>query len=269
MSESDVAAAADAVLRLAESRHLLLLLDFDGTLCEFNPDPAAVWLPDRRRELLLAMAGAKPTTLGIVSGRRLDDVRRRAGLPGSTYFAGLHGLEIEGRGDHFVHPDTAAGAELLASLGGRLARDLGGMPGVFIEDKTLSLVAHYRVASDADAARVPEVVMRHAAPHVDNGSLRVIPGSFAMELLAEIPWHKGSAVDWIRQRVEALHHDVACVYVGDDITDEDAFRAVRGRGLAIAASTRPSGADFVIEGPAEVERLLERLARGRPGRHGR
>jgi trehalose-phosphatase len=259
MPESDVARVAGAVRELAASRHLLLLLDFDGTLCEFDPDPAAVWLPEARRDLLLAIDRAGGTTLGIVSGRRLDDVRQRTRLPATTYYAGLHGLEIEGRGGYFVHPDAAATSDLMARLREALDLDLRGMPGVFIENKALSIAAHYRSASEADAKRVPDVVMRHAGSYLEGGTLRIMRGACMMELLPLVRWNKGNAVDWIRGRVEAHHGNVGCVYVGDDVTDEDAFRAVRGHGLSVAASRRAAGADFVIQGPAEVQRLLELL----------
>jgi trehalose 6-phosphate phosphatase len=259
MPEPDIARAADAVRRISRSHHLLLLFDFDGTLCDFSLDPAAVWLPDARRDLLLTIEASRRATLAIVSGRRLDDVRRRAGLPLSVYCAGLHGLEIEGGGEHFVHPDADAAAELLAGLARTLARDLSGMPGVFVEDKTLSIVAHYRGASDVHSDRATQIVLDATQPYVSKGTLRVMHGSAMLELLPNTPWDKGDAVEWIHQRVRAAHPDVTCVYVGDDVTDEDAFRVVRDRGLAIGASGRVSG-DFNINGPAEVARLIELLA---------
>ena len=263
MSAAEVARADAAVRELRADRHLLLLLDFDGTLAEFLPDPDAVQLSDARRDLLLDLAARSDTTLGIVSGRRLADVRSRTMLPGRVWYSGLHGLEIEGPGVRFMHPDAENAFATLRQLSGGLSSELSALPGVFVEDKTLSLVAHFRDASPADAKHVPAIVERYARPFLEAGLFRLMHGACMLELLPNIAWHKGSAVAWIRERV-APDHDTACVYVGDDVTDQDAFAAVRGRGLSVAASTRASGADIQIDGPTEVEELLRRLSLTRP-----
>ena len=255
----DAARAADAITRLRGERHLLLLIDFDGTLCEFDPDPDAVHLPDRRRELLLELGNRPDLTLGIVTGRRLEDVRRRTLLGSGTYYAGLHGLQISGPGVTFVHPDVASASHALRKLAYTLALEFEAMPGVFVEDKTYSIVAHFREASALDAARVPEIVQRHAASLFADGTLRSMNGAAVIELLPNIDWNKGNAVAWIREMVAATHSDPAVVYIGDDVTDEDGFKVVRSTGLAIAASDRVSGAHFHIDGPPAVEQVLEAI----------
>jgi trehalose-phosphatase len=260
MSAADIRLAADAIQARGAGRHLLLLSDFDGTLCEFDPDPEAVRLPEPRRALLDDLGSKSHITLGIVSGRRLADVRSRTGLSSAAYYAGLHGLEIEGGGERYQHPDVARAEALLGSLLEPLAAELSTLPGVFVEDKGLGLVAHYRAASAEDGARAEEVILRHGGPHLGSGVLRTMRGSFMLELLPNIEWHKGSAVDWIRERILRRHPDAWTLYVGDDITDEDAFRSVKDHGLSIAASSRAGGADFAVDGPAEVEDLLRALA---------
>jgi trehalose-phosphatase len=259
MAPADVSRAADAIRRLRAGRHLLLLLDFDGTLTEFDPDPDAVELPHARRDLLQRLSTRPDVTVGIISGRRVADVRRRTQLSARVYCAGLHGLEIEGPGVCFVHPEATRTLSTIRQLGAALASDLKGYPGVFIEDKHLSIAAHFREAAPDDAARVPAIVERHVAPFVESGLLRLMEGACVVEVLPNIEWHKGSAVAWIRELV-AAEHDVVPVYIGDDVTDEDAFQAVRGAGLAIAASERVTQADLRIDGPGEVEQLLRELA---------
>jgi trehalose-phosphatase len=261
MSDAEIAGADAAVRKLRARRRLLLLLDFDGTLTEFNPDPEVVQLPDARRDLLVELAEGPDTTLGIVSGRRLDDVRRRTRLPAGVWYSGLHGLEIEGPGVRFMHPDAEKAFTVLRRLAPGLSSDLAVLPGVFLEDKTLSLVAHFRDASPEDAKRVPGIVDEHARPYLDSGLFRLMHGACMLELLPRIDWNKGSAVGWIRERV-ASDRETATVYVGDDVTDEDAFTAVRGHGLSVAASPRAKGADFQVDGPVEVEELLRRLVAG-------
>jgi trehalose-phosphatase len=260
MSAAEALSAAQAIAVRGAGRHLLLLLDFDGTLCEFDPDPEAVCLTGAMQELLTAIGSRPNATIGIVSGRRLEDVRTRVPLAAVAYYAGLHGLEIEGPRDRFRHPDAARTTDLLRQLADSLSQSVGGIKGAFIENKGLAIAAHFRESSPDHAAVVVHLVTELAQPYVESGDLRLMRGSCMLELLPNIDWHKGSAVDWIRARVAAEHGDAWPVYVGDDITDEDAFRAARRDGIAVSAASRASGADFFLDGPADVEVLLRTLA---------
>ena len=177
-----------------------------------------------------------------------------------TYYAGLHGMEIEGGGDRYRHPATFRTEALLSSLAGSIAADLSGLDGAFLENKGHSIVAHFRAASIEDGARAEAAMLRRAKPHLDSGALRTMRGAFMLELMPNIDWHKGNAVDWIRERVVREHGATWLLYIGDDLTDEDGFRAVRGHGLSIAASSRAGDADFAVDGPQEVEALLRAVA---------
>ena len=261
MSEADVRLAAEVIHTQSAGRHLLLLCDFDGTLCEFQTDPDAVWLAPSRRALLEEIESAPNATLAIVSGRRLDDVRQRTSIGTSTYYAGVHGLEIEGGGDRYRHPAFSPTEDLLHGLVDPVASDLVGLNGAFLENKGASLVVHFRAASVEDGARAEAVLLRHAKPHLHSGALRTMRGAFMLELMPNIEWHKGCAVNWISEHVIKQRGDAWPLYIGDDLTDEDGFRAVRGRGLSVAASPRAADADFAVDGPSEVEALLRVLAR--------
>src|SRR4051812_5112400 len=98
---------ADAALAAWRARpvdaHPMGLLDFDGTLTEFDVDPSAVRLPPERQALLQSIASRADLSLAVVTGRRIADVRERAGAGSSAFYAGLHGLEIEGPGLRFMH----------------------------------------------------------------------------------------------------------------------------------------------------------------------
>jgi trehalose-phosphatase len=236
-----------------------VLCDFDGTLAEFDPDPHAVWLPPSIREALNGIAEARDATVGLVSGRRLADIRSRAELGNHAFYAGFHGLEIEGEGMKFVHPDVHASRDLIQSLVAGIGRDVQGLGGVFVENKDLSLVVHFRAATTDVQLRVREIIERHAQPHVEAGRLRVMRGSCARELMPLVRWNKGTAVAWICDRVERRHGPTWPLYVGDDLTDEDAFKVVKGRGLGVAASDRVTAADVKVDGPAGVEMLLSAL----------
>jgi trehalose-phosphatase len=240
-------------------RHLLLLCDFDGTLVPFHRDPAAVVLDPDVHGALSSLAQTPGTTVGIVSGRRLPDLQQRVSLPAPVFLAGLHGLEIEGPGERFHHPEAGAAAGILRVIVDDVQPRIAGLPGVFIEDKGISIALHYREASAgaADAARSRFVEASHR--EVDAGRLRLLPGADVLELLPGIAWDKGDAVNWIRERVEGAHGTSLTVYIGDDVTDQHAFRAVGPSGVTIAASERPSGAEFTLDGPGEVRTLLNVL----------
>ena len=141
-------------------------------------------------------------------------------MPGCT------ASRLKGLAHHFGILSSRAAKGCCATLESVLRPALAQLPGVFLEDKGVALVAHYRAAAEEDGERAQEVFLRHARAGIDSGVLRVMQGACVLELLPNIDWDKGSAVDWISERVSRQHSNVWPLYIGDDITDEDAFRAV-------------------------------------------
>lgn len=252
--------AAGVRERLA-GRQVLLLSDFDGTLAEVVPVPGDAVISGAVRAELERIATHASVTLGIVSGRRLADVRARVGRA-PEFFAGLHGLEIAGPDETFVHPALGAVAPVIRDLS-RAAGALASIPGVLIEDKTFSLTCHVRQASPENAARALEAFSDLAEPQIERGLLRLLPGSAVEELVPAADWHKGRAVDWIRARAEARGGGpISVVYLGDDRTDEDAFASLGPDDIAIGVGPRPHThlIHWRLAGPASVGRFLGRLA---------
>lgn len=246
---------AEKARRLARGRRLLVLLDFDGTLAEFKADPTDVYLPESRRAILRQLQ--QRATVGVISGRRLDDVRARCGVDG-IIVAGLHGVEIEGFGERFVHPDVEAAGAAIAQVRTALEESTRGLPGVFVEDKGASVALHFREADPAGQRAAVEIFEAAAKPHVDRDQLRVMRGSRVLELLPNIDWNKGHAAMWIVDRLRQHDGDAFVIYIGDDVTDQDAFRAVESGGLPIAASDRVTAKER-LDGPVAVERFLAAL----------
>jgi trehalose-phosphatase len=260
MAAAELSRIVSAIVEQRAGRRLVLLCDFDGTLVDFQPDPAAVWLPEGRRRLLERFLDPPALHLAIVSGRRMADVRERTGLRETAYFAGLHGLEIEGGGERFVHPQVAEARALVRGISSMLGARIADQPGAFLEDKELSVAVHYR-QSPAQAHPAIEAAFEQVTrPAIESQRLRVMRGSFVLELLPNIPWNKGDAVRWIVERVQRGGAPAFPVYVGDDVTDEDALREVEDRGVGIAASDRVTGGDYRVDGPAGVEALLRELS---------
>jgi trehalose-phosphatase len=238
----------------------LVLLDFDGTLAEFDLDPAAVTLPPSRQILLQTLGRRADLSAGLVSGRRVADLRERVPSGTSLFLAGLHGLEIEGPGLKFAHKAVALAAPGISYLAKDLRRAVKPLPGVFVEDKIYSMVMHTRGASKADQLHAVTRFNALAGPLLAEGTVRLQPGDHILELLPNVDWAKGDAVRAIIRHVETeTKETVWPVYIGDDATDEDAFEEIGTNGLTVAVGKRPAGASFQIDDPAAVECLLKAM----------
>jgi trehalose-phosphatase len=101
---------------------------------------------------------------------------------------------------------------------------------------------------------VNEVIARHR-------ELRTITGKKVYEFQPDIGWNKGRAVAWLLETLGLEQPEVLPLYIGDDLTDEDAFRALekRGVGIVVTEELRPTAARYALKGPAEVERFLREL----------
>ena len=250
---------AEAILARGPSR-VLLLSDFDGTLCEFRNDPESVQLAEPRRAALSILARRPALCVGIVSGRRAADIRGRAALDGPVYYAGLHGMEILGPDGGFTVDQLAAYRDRLQELRASLAAAVRHLDGVFLEDKDLSVALHVRAAAPEDRVRAEETFWALVSPALRAGRARVQRGHQVLELLPDIAWNKGTAVRWIEaDATRRLGSTVRPVYLGDDRTDEHAFEAVGDRGVTVIVGRAPSAAAHRLPDPNAVERLLDRL----------
>jgi trehalose 6-phosphate phosphatase len=239
---------------------LVLLFDFDGTLAEFDPNPAAPVLSPSRRERIEKISCLPDVSVGIVSGRRLDDLRVRTALPATIYHAGLHGLEIAIDERHWEHPDLRRGEQLVAGLGDALSGVVHEYAAAFVEDKLASVAIHARRYPAPERKKIFTLANAVAAPWIHDGRVRPLEGDAVVEYLPNIGGHKGDATQWIVADIEARRQRPAWVaYVGDDITDEDAFRAIKS-GIAVLVGLRPTAATHKLNGIADVDLFLSFLA---------
>jgi len=257
------------VARRPANSAFVLLLDFDGTVAEFHADPSAPELTPERHELLCAISRAPGVTLGIVSGRRIDDLRKRTRLPDHIYLAGLHGLEIAIDGITRPHPDLSAAMKKMSGLGDCLAKLFRDFPDVYIEDKGASVAVHTRRMPQEIHEKVFARADVLAVPWIAEGLVRRMEGNAVVEYLPNIHGHKGEATKWISQDVESKFARRPWVaYIGDDITDEDAFRAIEdGHGIGVLVGLRPTSATYKLDGIPDVDRFLRWLVgQGKVGR---
>jgi len=234
-----------------------VFLDYDGTLTPIVSQPEDASLSDSMRQTLRELAARAPV-VAILSGRDLDDVRRRVNID-SIVYAGSHGFDIAG-------PDGLCrqmGTEFLSNLDTaekELHKALDGISGARVERKRFSIAAHYRNVNENDVPKVEQAVSEVATR---DPTLRRINGKKVYELLPDVAWDKGKAALWLLETLglESRSRGIRPIYIGDDRTDEDAFRALEQRGIGILVSeqSQPTAASYSLKNPAEIERFLRAL----------
>jgi len=246
-----------AIRARLEGNRLAVFLDYDGTLTPIVEDYTKA---DLAEDMRAAVAGlARTAMVGVVSGRDLEDLRRRVRLD-EVFLAGSHGFDIAG--PKGWHETLQKGTDFLPALdeAERALQDrLRAIEGAAVERKKFSIAVHYRRVRQEEAGSVEEAVDRVLATHAQ---LRKGSGKKVLRLQPAIEWDKGCAVEWLLQRLGLDGKGVLPIYIGDDVTDEDAFRRLAGRGLMIAVrdGTRHTAADFALADPEDVRRFLAWLA---------
>jgi trehalose-phosphatase len=242
----------------------VLLLDYDGTLTPIVPHPDAARLSPTLQALLSALAAHPRYRVAIVSGRTLADLQARV-TGNEFYLAGNHGLEIEWPGGRYEYPGVQSLRPQIHALAQALWQDLTELPGIFIEDKGVTLSVHYRRVPAACVPMVKERLLARAGPAVAAGVFTLRTGKAVLEVRPHVPWDKGEAVRWIvdRLRQDMPTANVLAIYLGDDETDEDAFHVLAATGIGIVvASDRPhSAAQYYVESVEAVERFLGVLSK--------
>lgn len=240
--------------------------DYDGVLTPIVDRPEDALISASMREVLRELGSRCPVC--VVSGRDRAVVQQLMGLD-DLVVAGSHGFDIwSPEAGTLEHEAGSAQEGLIENVTAELDQAVGGVPGVAIEPKKISVAAHYRlVADEGDRTKVREAVQQLLAERPDE--LKMTPGKMVYELQPKLDWDKGRAVLYLIDALGLDGDDVIPLYLGDDITDEDAFQALKGRGIGIYVGSqtdperdgRSTAADFVLDSVAEVERFLDGLAR--------
>ncbi len=245
---------AEIAARVSQAERLLLFLDFDGTLAPIVEQPAMARLLPGTRQILLALTLSPNVSVAVISGRALADLRKLVGLEGVVY-VGNHGLEISGPGLQFLEPTAVAQQELLRNLAADLSTRLGTVEGAEVEYKGLTISVHFRRVAPARLNRVRRMVRAALAPLAGHFGIRV--GKKVYEICPESGWNKGNAVRWIRSQIG--YSNTLEIYIGDDITDEDAFESL-GDGITVkVGEPGATSARYSLADPADVRHFLSWL----------
>lgn len=246
---------------LKKTDGLILFLDYDGTLRPIAGRPEDATPGPTLKSLLKRLERTHGVVLAIVTGRPVRNIRHFLPLK-KTWFVGTHGAQIaKGSGrPRFLVP-TRKARQAIRQILKQISPHLDSS--FTLEKKDVSLSLHYRLASADSARRLRSLFCRLAAPYVRNHILKLSHGKQVVEA-KPAQAHKGLAVDAVRRRAAAVFKNPFCVALGDDVIDEDLFRAVRSRGVSIVVGSGQSRADYRLKDPRQVRTFLTKLTQLQP-----
>jgi trehalose-phosphatase len=237
--------------RLGHAPERILLLDYDGTLAPFTPERMRAF-PYREIPQLISNIMRKNTRVVLISGRSARELLFLSGIHPQPEIWGSHGAErLFADGSYEVEaPDAEHRRALQRATQALRAGGLGDR----LELKPGSVAVHWRGLAAAEQAATESLVRETCQPLVDESGLELLPFDGGLELHSPGK-HKGDAVNTV---LNQAHPGFAAAYLGDDETDENAFRAIKGRGLGVLVRTefRPTRADVWLRPPDELGRFL-------------
>ncbi|MDT7042882.1 trehalose-phosphatase [Candidatus Nitronereus thalassa] len=237
-------------------KRVIVFLDYDGTLTPIVNRPELAVLSSEMREALTLLSRQCP--VGIISGRDRKDVSDLVKLD-SLIYAGSHGFDIAGPQELNLHHEV--GTEFTSALDqaeSDLRDRLLGIPGLLLERKKFSITVHYRLVPQDQIPKVAHVVTQVVSTFP---TLQRSEGKKVFEIQPRLEWDKGKALLWLLDGLDWKEKNYFPVYIGDDLTDENAFRVLAGMGIGIVVEDgyRFSSAQYALENPHEVQQFLMHL----------
>lgn len=265
----------EQIVSAFKGKQVVMFLDYDGTLSPIVEDPDRAFMSREMREALRDVAGFLPTA--IVSGRCRTKVYNFVRLS-ELYYAGSHGMDIKGpskrrkcdKGNQAVFFQAATEfLPMIDEVYKALLKKTNSIPGAKVENNKFCLSVHFRCVDEkrwAALAGQVRLVLRGYP------KLKLTQGRKVLEIRPTIEWDKGKALEFLLESLGyANSDDVLPVYIGDDRTDEDAFKVLhdRGQGFGILVSrvAKETCATYSLQEPSEVKEFLLRLVEWCRGRH--
>ncbi len=243
------------------NKMLFVFLDYDGTLSAIRNYPHLAGLSLKNKLLLRKLKENPHCRLAIISGRSLENIKKIVGLKKIIY-AGNHGLEIHGPKAKLESQVMPRLKLIMRYIAEEMREVLSGFKGVLVEDKGLTLSLHYRMSSKNNIPKIKTLFKRIIHPYIVRKKIKFNMGKKVYEIKPMMKWDKGSAVNWIlaMQDYGAIQADIMPIYIGDDATDEDAFAALRGRGITVfVGNKKKSKARYYLKNTNEVTDFLARM----------
>ncbi|HUI31627.1 MAG TPA: trehalose-phosphatase [Candidatus Acidoferrales bacterium] len=242
------------ILAKAADENPVFFFDFDGTLAEIVPTPEEAGLTQKAKRVIEELGKNFP--IGIISGRKLSDLRRLVGING-IYYSGNHGVEIQGPGLKFVEPNSAKSSGYITSLGKKIKRVLRPYRSR-VNSKKYSISIHYRTVEPTKVKPLLRDLDKIISGPVRKGRIDVFHGKKVVEIKAPVEWDKGKAIELILKK---FGNQGTPIFFGDDTTDEFGFKKVNKMGgisIFVGNKHHSTAAKYEVESPAE---LVDELAK--------
>lgn len=246
-----------------KNKLLFFFFDFDGTLTPIRSTPEKAVLSKKARSTVKELILLENIKVAFVSGRSLSDLKNKIGLNGAIY-VGNHGLEIEGPKLNFRPPLAINYRKTLERIKQDLNLRLAGMSGYILEDKGSSLSLHFRLVARNRLPLLKSAFREATILPCVKGQIRTKPGKMVFEVRPANNWDKGKIVLWLlaRQQFASGHKRILPIYLGDDISDEDAFLALKNKGLTIfVGRPRASSAQYYLRNSGEALKFIGNISR--------
>ncbi len=255
----------DSIIQAWAEKHIILFLDYDGTLTPIAQSPWQAVLSQENKELIEGLVKIPVFQVVIISGRTLVDIKQMVAIEGVIYI-GNHGWEIEGSSMHFESLVPVQVSSIMEKIKYELMAQLSDIKGAFVEDKGMTLSVHYRMVGREEEVLVRRIFEHICMPYRRQNEIKVLEGKKVLEIKPPVEWDKGKAALWLLRKQEVLNGrgNVLPVYIGDDSTDEDAFEALKNKGITalVGPPKRFSSAHYYLAQPQEVTELLKHMVDG-------
>ncbi|KAK4571313.1 hypothetical protein RGQ29_029924 [Quercus rubra] len=269
----------DRMMKATKGKRIVVFLDYDGTLSPIVNDPDLAFMSEKMRKAVCKVAKKFPTA--IISGRCRDKVKDFVKLS-NVYYAGSHGMDImappravkssDGK-NHNIAPDKKGGEVLfqpakkfmpaIQKIYRILEEKTKTIQGARVEDNRFCISVHYRQVREEDYGMLEETVKSVVETYQE---FHVTEGKKVLEVRPSIEWNKGHALEYLLDTLGFSNSstDVLPFYIGDDRSDEDAFKVIRSRGhgypIIVSSIPKDTGALYSLCDPSEVLTFLEKLA---------
>ncbi|XWS49076.1 hypothetical protein CRYUN_Cryun13aG0132500 [Craigia yunnanensis] len=270
----------EKISKNAKNKKIAVFLDYDGTLSPIVDDPDRAFMSDAMRSAVRNVAKYFPTA--IISGRSRDKVYELVGLT-ELYYAGSHGMDIMGPVSHTEsddHPNCIRSTDqegkevnlfqparefipMIDEVFKTLVENTKDIEGAKVENHKFCASVHYRNVEEKNWPTIAQCVHDILK---DYSRLRLTHGRKVLEIRPVIDWNKGKAVEFLLESLGLSdRNDVLPIYIGDDKTDEDAFKVLRegnrGYGILVSSVPKESKAFYSVRDPSEVKKFLKALVR--------
>lgn len=230
--------------------NIYLFLDYDGTLTSIVARPELANLLPNVKSLLRKLTRNHKFSIAIISGRSIKQLRQKVKIRGIG-LVGNHGLEIESPTLKYVHPLAKKSISVIKDIKNRLNTACKPIKGSFIEDKGLTLSLHFRLVKKKDYPALKQSIHKVLVPYLIGKKVKITRGKKVLEIRPAVKWDKGSLVDYLLRRKKRM---ILPIYIGDDETDENAFKRLRKKGITVFVGRRntTSNAEYYVKDTKEV-----------------